>query len=370
MTVLDKHNQAMAAAEGAFVARMRGDTEQADYLLRSAYEAERSAAEMLADQLANEPSRSVLYRSAATLAYDCGEHRAAERLAAAGLAGEPPDEIAQELRDLFEQINARRHLSLRGIVLLPQEIQLEISGNGIGSDFGLGDELTGRIDITKKMVARCAERRRGHPYRESGRPVSSVARDTELYISSPRPGCMAMTLRFGVPEDQLRLEETEDRPGIIDEFLAYIELAGRAAYRELRDGIANEAYYRNFVGLARLLMPDGDRVKMVGFTAIRDGRERYVALDKTRRELPPPEPLETEISEDGEVVRVTGVLKEANANKKHQISIVGDDSRTFTVDVPMGMMRDIVRPHFDDVVRVTGHRLGPKKIRLLDIEPA
>ena len=48
--------------------------------------------------------RSVLHRSAASLALECGALREAERLIAAALSGDPPDEIAEELRDLLEQV--------------------------------------------------------------------------------------------------------------------------------------------------------------------------------------------------------------------------------------------------------------------------
>ncbi|MCL4203791.1 MAG: hypothetical protein KJ000_14920 [Pirellulaceae bacterium] len=54
--------------------------------------------------------RSVLHRSAASLALNCEEYRLAEKLLAVGLAGDPPPEIAEEMRDLLEQIYARREL--------------------------------------------------------------------------------------------------------------------------------------------------------------------------------------------------------------------------------------------------------------------
>jgi hypothetical protein len=51
-----------------------------------------------------EPTRSVLHRSAPTLALECGALRDAERLIAVALSGDPPAEIAEELRDLLEQV--------------------------------------------------------------------------------------------------------------------------------------------------------------------------------------------------------------------------------------------------------------------------
>ena len=65
---------------------------------------EKKAAVEIAGDFDFEPSRSVLHRSAASLALQCGEFREAERLIAGALAGFPPDEVADELRDLLEQV--------------------------------------------------------------------------------------------------------------------------------------------------------------------------------------------------------------------------------------------------------------------------
>ncbi len=110
-----KHTAAMDLAEAAFVAKLRGDLEQASKLTRQAFENERAAAELIANQLDAEPTRSVLHRSAATLAVNCGELQAAERLIATALSGNPPTEIAEELKDLFIQINLRPYLQRHGI---------------------------------------------------------------------------------------------------------------------------------------------------------------------------------------------------------------------------------------------------------------
>ncbi|WP_243146698.1 hypothetical protein [Scytonema sp. UIC 10036] len=63
----------------------------------------------MADLLDLEPTRSILHRSAAVLAVECSELRSAERLIGRALAGNPPDDIANELRDLLiEEIYSRR----------------------------------------------------------------------------------------------------------------------------------------------------------------------------------------------------------------------------------------------------------------------
>ncbi|HEY9803877.1 MAG TPA: hypothetical protein V6D25_26275 [Leptolyngbyaceae cyanobacterium] len=113
--IQDLHKQAMDLAEMAQVAKLKGDSVLALQLSRQAFEKERLAAELIVNNLAAEPTRSVLHRSAATLAIDCGEIAAAERLIAIALSGNPPQEIAEELKDLFVQINIDKYFARRGI---------------------------------------------------------------------------------------------------------------------------------------------------------------------------------------------------------------------------------------------------------------
>ncbi len=98
------HQEAMELAEQATISRFQEDFAEADRLIRAAFEKERDAALSIAGQLDLEPSRSVLLRSAATLALECHELREAERLASRALVGEPPTEIALELREILQRV--------------------------------------------------------------------------------------------------------------------------------------------------------------------------------------------------------------------------------------------------------------------------
>jgi hypothetical protein len=100
----DFHHEAMRLADEADKSRRAGDLQAAREQLRQAFEQERQAAQLSAADLTLEPTRSVLHRSAASLAVECGALREAERLIAGALAGNPPEEIAEELRDLLEKV--------------------------------------------------------------------------------------------------------------------------------------------------------------------------------------------------------------------------------------------------------------------------
>jgi hypothetical protein len=120
--IQEKHTTAMDLAEAAMIAKLRGDFEKASQLTRQAFENEQAAAAIIANQLDAEPTRSILHRSAATLAIDCGDFQAAERLIATALSGNCPGEIAEELKDLFIQINLRPYLERRGINVDDEQI--------------------------------------------------------------------------------------------------------------------------------------------------------------------------------------------------------------------------------------------------------
>jgi hypothetical protein len=122
--IQELHKQAMDLAEMAQVAKLRNNSDLAAQLSRQAFEKEQLAAELIVNDLAAEPTRSILYRSAATLAIDCGEIHSAERLIAIALSGNPPTEIAEELKDLFMQINIHKYFARRGLVFDEAKLQI------------------------------------------------------------------------------------------------------------------------------------------------------------------------------------------------------------------------------------------------------
>lgn len=101
--VATSHDQAMDLAEAAMVLSRRGDVAGAKGKYREAFLLERAAADGVADLKELEPTRSVLHRSAATLALDCGDFPEAIRLANRGLQGNPPGEIAGEIREVLDR---------------------------------------------------------------------------------------------------------------------------------------------------------------------------------------------------------------------------------------------------------------------------
>jgi hypothetical protein len=98
------HDKAMSLYEASLLARRRGDEHRMTALLTEALQMEVAAADSVASHLSLEPTRSVLHRSAASLALQLGNFSVAARYVDAGLKGNAPDEIKEELTVLLDQI--------------------------------------------------------------------------------------------------------------------------------------------------------------------------------------------------------------------------------------------------------------------------
>lgn len=95
------HQAAMERTQQAVLAQ---DPVKSRELFCQALDLERRAAEIWMETRNEEPTRSILLRSAASLAWSCRDYAEAERLARKGLEGKPLGKIARELEELLEKI--------------------------------------------------------------------------------------------------------------------------------------------------------------------------------------------------------------------------------------------------------------------------
>ena len=250
------HREAMELVEQALLERNKGCLSTSNEFLQVAFYKELEAAMLLERKLTLEPTRSVLFRSAASLALECGDILKAERLIAQGLSGDPPSEIAEELRNLLEDVNFRRHLKLRGITLEPDEFQFSLEGSAVGFGITNSSHFVDRIRYVETSVYRTAERLLKRPFRESGGPKKALKEELELYLSVPRAASFAVTFKLG-RGDQLKIPGMDSTQKVVDEVIDCFELFESGRVDELKTRIPDPAYYRNFIGLAKSIAPDG-----------------------------------------------------------------------------------------------------------------
>lgn len=365
------HKKAMEFADLGLKKRAHGNAEDSLVCFEQALRYELKAINELdqKDGLA----WAVLHRSAGTLALDCRDFRQAEKIVATALAQEPHPAIAEELRDLWEQIHFQRHLDLKGITLQEDEIQLSLSGQEVGNGFVKMEEVYERISSASKLIYRTVERKQNLPFRERGNVLKEIRENYQTLVSAPRSGSFAVTLKFG-KSLQLPLPGVLETTAIIDEFMDLLRLVNASRTTEIQQRIPDLAYLRNFFGLARKIAPDGERISQVGFTAIRGGEQRSVGLTMPAAELPslPPEMLSPQVGPQqtpSEPIEIRGILRHADAmHEDSNVIQVIDGNEKHTVQVPQGMMNDIVRPMWDSHVIIQGVRTG-KHIILEDIRP-
>jgi hypothetical protein len=369
MTVREYHRKAMEFADLAFSARLSGDQQEAGRLSEQALEMERAAAMLIVNNGDAEPTRAILLRSAASLAIDCNQFREAEKLVSLALAGNPPSEIADELRDLVEQVNFARHLELRGIVLEPGELQVSIAGNAVGFGIASIDAFVQRVKQAETVIYRTADRILGAPFAERLSSMKSRREGLELFASVPRGASFAVSLKLG---RQMELPNMDSLGAtVIDEVLSCFELFNEMKDESLKERIKDEAYYRNFVHLARQIAPDGEAVSLVGLTAVVGTKERKIAITRHQDQIAPSsgrlgpatDGRNAQISVTGTLLYADETLKKAEG----RIKIVDEQGNKHTVIVPAGMMSDIVRPMWEDTVTVVGSRVN-NAISLEDIQ--
>lgn len=362
MDIEQLHETAMDLAEDAERAKRRGNIEDAQRWFSEAFELEAQAAQQVA--FGDEPTRSILHKSAAVLALDAGFNREAEKLILAALLGEPPFEIAEELRDLLERANFERHLLVRGETLNEGQLQLTMLGNAVGVGVALTNVVIQKVRDFEALIYRTVERMSNQPFRESGRIKKQIADDFSVYMSAPRAGSFAITLQLGTSK-QMSFEGYSRTDEIIDELVQCLALLQNNEEADLKGKIRNAAYYRNFVALGKKVAPDGVDISMVGITT---STQKTLQLTRKQEQIPIiPKDEQSNQSETTQEVKVEGTLRFADSVKETKIKIIDKKNKTYTIIVPEGLMNDIVRPLWDFPVIVTGKKLKGKTLLLSDI---
>lgn len=366
MTIMDNHHNAMEIADKADAAKRRGQYDEAKKFFLEAFYHECSAAMKFKDRPGIEPTRSILFRSAATLAVECGELREAERLISFGLSGSPPDEIIEELRDLLERVNFERHLKLRGIKLEPNELQLSIWGPAIGLGIAQSREFRERIENIETLSFRTLERKLKFRFREKGRPSKEITDKFEVYVSVPRAASFAVTIRLA--GDQQYFPELDLGIDVVEEIVEGLDLLNKHEDHLLEERIPDKDYLENFIGLAKQIAPDGKRVSHVGLTLQKNGKEKLLKFERKRTDWNISHTPNKKIAEK-ERIEIQGTLRFADETLKRRgkIKLVSSQNLAHSIFVPLGMMDDIVRPMFGYEVIVKGEKDQKGDIYLDDI---
>jgi hypothetical protein len=344
------HQDAMARVEDALVARRRGAHERARELFQAALALELESAE----QVTSQPSRSILFRSAAWLALEAEDPSEAERLAACGLADRGvPNRVKDELRAVAEEARLRLHRPLPPPTAA-SSLTLHVEGPEVGYGTAAPADIEPRKDALQHLVVRTAERHAGQAFRRRGIPPASLTRQLQQRVSYAA-GSMVVQLTLG-----------GDSPHAVGRERRYCGRRSqlpcpvrrgwerRASRTDPRRNIPRE--FRAACDTARPRRPSrhlGRRRNRHGEWAAPRGPS---AQALSEREGPAKAPRSGPALETFQ-----GQLRAADeTTNKNTIKLLLGDApyETVSIDVGDAVMEDIVRPLYGHMVRVTVQTQG------------
>ncbi|MCA9577724.1 MAG: tetratricopeptide repeat protein [Polyangiales bacterium] len=351
------HNRAMALVESALGARRRGDHAEARDVFAEAQRLELASAQKAETQ----PSRSILFRSAAWLALEAEDASEAERLAACGLADiGVPNKVKVELRAVAEEARLRLHQPLPPPTAM-SSVTLHLEGPAVGYGTASAGDVDRRKGALQSIIVRTAERRARRPFRLHGGAPRDVVRQLQPRLSYAA-GSMVVQVVLGGDQREL----WDENAAVVEDVQRCLLAFSEGGTRALRAPIADDLYRENFAQLATQLAPDGKRVTSVDvLVATATGSQKPVRMrrhgseDRKAKSLPVGPALDVL---EGELRGVD----ETTPRNTIKILLSGANATAVSVQVGDAVMEDIVRPLYGRVVRVTVATVG-KQHKLIGV---
>jgi tetratricopeptide (TPR) repeat protein len=387
-TAKELHENAMSLYEESLAAKIKGKEKERISLLEKALKLEKEAAFLLKDRFDLEPTRSILFASCATMAYQLSDFRESEKMVANALAGDPQPLVLEELRDLFDKVNFYRHLTTNGIVLSDNEFRFTLgSGNEIMKGYARGDEVKTRIDGIEALYSRTVQRMNNKPYQGKGRISEGEAKIMQLYYATPQAASFAITFKVPEPKQASLFPEADSVQPYIDEMIQCIDLVNEGKIKELKNKIPDESYFQSFLINARKVAPDGSNVKTVGFTVYRNNEEMAHPFNKVQSEIVLAETTieikteEKKKEKKREKIIVSGVLLASDSPKK-AITVVEQVSQGFKkngtpkkprtkrhkITFVTEAQKELVRDHYEDDVSVQVWKYADGTLEFIDLK--
>ena len=332
------HREAMELSDRSFVARRYGDRD--DYLryTRMALEKEAAAADLMVDDDI-EPTRSVLHRSAATLAWRCEEFQRAKRLIYRALAGNPPADIEFELNDLLGDIK----LALSSVHLSEKHLRLTLYGNDIAFGRAPAKLLATRILSIEDML-----------HVTANAPIP-------LYYDAVGAASFFVDLKVR-RESQQTLPGFDNFDEIVEPLIYSLDLLNRGRIHALEKKIADPRQFGDFVKAARKLAPDGDSISSVNLQASIAGSVQAITFERSQDELsaiPIPDAPRDKIMicPTEKPVRKVGFLQRADGSDGSICELHTNSEGTWIIEVDEEIIHQILGKYWKKRVEVEGQRM-------------
>lgn len=363
-SVRELHNEAIHLANMATRSLQFDPEAQVATLFRQAFELESQAASLVPNEPSSEPTRSILYQSAASLALQCGEFKIARQLVAQGLTGSPPPKIEHQLIRLFDQIKLEQNLQTNGMSLDKVDLDMAIQGNSVGAGFILSTELTRRIDNIKRLIELNVQRLMQRPVRRG--PIPILFNPFQIGVSVPRSSSFAITLKLIVRNEQ-QLSLFASPPQVIDEILTSMEMINESRTEDLKNLLKINGYYPKVLALIKDIAPDGEKVNAIAFTT----QNRAVRLTRQRHSitLEPVVSNQDQTAQERHSIEVRGILNFADDTKSNlsKVGLTDESGKLYFINVTGGI-DELVRSNWKQAVSVSGTTADGQTIYPYDIQ--
>lgn len=372
-TPLTLHQQALEWADKAYIARRKGQWDNVVEFARKALYYEVEAAEKLPPVAESEPTRSILYRAAASLAYQARDYNLALQMIEKGRTPYAPEEILFDLDNLAQDARFAIYLQEIGLTLSNEEALIFLRGQATGYGTILYKEFARRLEAMINLLQRTAERLNHREFRRSGRAERQFF---EPMITTAPPGSFAFKLRLALSNEATQIPLWANTENILSEIVSNMQLVTGQNPEALKAHFIAQArseeqanlYLRNFLAITKQVAPDGKNIEEFGITTT----SRQVILtpiegkniQDTLQSI-----FQDDESEKGRPITIIGELDRAD-KRKNKIEITEEPThQTYSVVIQEGL-EDVVRSYFGERVKIQGILKNKTNIILRDIEPA
>jgi hypothetical protein len=262
---VELHDEAMALVDKAREVERTGDKNGSTVLLREAYRLEREAAGSLDAIADSEPTRTVLFRSAASLAFQAEDYQEACNLAFDGLTGNSPEEHTTELLEIASDAKFRSQLISQNFRVSTAQVTVILRGPRVSIGLAPARQtasILGRVEALLRMRVDSLFRDKiGAAGMEW--PVGN-AKQFDVFMRPLAAEEFAVSFQLGIHE-QLSLFGTAS-PGdrILGDFMRDLQkvISGHAVGAELE----------KFSAAVGKLEPDGKEVTSIEITSVVSGK--------------------------------------------------------------------------------------------------
>lgn len=364
------HRHAMKLVRRADSLIENNAVDKALRLYAAACQIEHFVAASLIKQKESEPTRSILYLSAASLAWRCKSYEKAERLVYEGLSGFPSPRTKVDLQRLLDDIHCRVEFASAVKSYEEGTIYTKVNGRSIGHGKIPLHLFAKYSDCVSGLILRIQDRLFHKSY-ESRNSRSKEYVDNLLIpnIVALGSGSFKFHIQMMPASNQLSIVHNGVTPAkIVNEFMENLSLFNDEKFDELHTTIGDEAYYTNFISLIKQIAPDGESVRTLSFSS----KDKVIVFNKTSSDI---KKLKVEmigsqyVSVIPLISDVEGVLNAADMDKMKAVLKLSNRNK-ITLKVKNGL-EDIARKYFGLHVtaRVMFDDNNPKKGTLLSVDP-